>query len=215
MRIGVLGGTFDPIHYGHLIIAQEALEALGLTTVIFVPAAQPPHKPTGAVASGEHRYRMVELALADDPRFTVSDIEHRRCGRSYSIDTLEEFSRSLAPGDELCFLVGSDTVGELPTWKDIERFPRLCRLIVIARPGHPLEHISSLTAIFPADTVEQLRRDAMPIDPVGISASSIRAKVSQGRSIRYLVPEPVRRYLHQHHLYRSEAPSATSPASSN
>ena len=215
MRIGVLGGTFDPIHHGHLIIAQEALEALELATVIFVPSGRSPHKPADAVTPGEHRYRMVELALEDDHRFTISDIEHRRPGPSYTIDTLRELSRSLAPEDELCFLVGSDTVVELPTWKQIERFPEFCRLIAITRPGHPLEHITSLAGVFPPETVEQLRRDALTIGLVGISATDIRLKAHQGRSIRYLVPDPVYQYIQEHHLYCSEAASPAPSGSSN
>ena len=215
MRIGVLGGTFDPIHHGHLIIAQEALEALDLATVIFVPSGRSPHKPADAVTPGEHRYRMVELALQNDHRFTISDIEYRRPGRSYTIDTLRELSRSLAPEDELCFLVGSDTVAELPTWKEIERFPEFCRLIVIPRPGHPIEQLTSLASIFPPKTVEQLRRDTLTISPVGISATDIRLKVSQGRSIRYLVPDPVHQYVQEHHLYSSAAASPAPSGSSN
>jgi len=209
MRIGVLGGTFDPVHYGHLIIAQEALEALDLATVIFVPSAQPPHKPAYAVTAGEHRYRMVELALAEDLRFTISDIEQQRVGRSYTIDTLREMSRSLSPGDELCFLVGSDTVPELTTWKDIGRFPEFCRLIVVARPGYPLDLITALGTCFPDRVVEQVRRDALVIDPVGISATALRHKVAQGRSICYFVPEAVRLYIEEQKLYRAQ----TEPAS--
>jgi len=215
VRIGVLGGTFDPIHHGHLIIAQEAFEALELATVIFVPSGRSPHKPAHAVTPGEHRYRMVELALEDDHRFTISDIECRRPGRSYTIDTLRELSRSLAPGDELCFLVGSDTVVELPTWKEIDRFPDFCRLIVVTRPGHPLEEIASLAGIFPPRTVEQVRRDALTINPLGISATGIRLKVSQSRSVRYLVPDQVHRYIREHHLYCPQSASPEPSGSSN
>lgn len=215
MRIGVLGGTFDPIHHGHLIIAQEALEALDLATVVFVPSAHPPHKPVGAVTSAEHRYRMVERALEDDPRFSISDIECRRSGRSYTIETLREMSRSLGEGDELCFLVGSDTVGELPTWKDIRRFPEFCRLIIVSRPGHPLDRIDALRGLFPASVVDEMRRDALAVTPVGISATDIRRRVRRGRSIRYLVPEAVRRYIEEHGLYRSEGGSASSEGSNS
>ncbi len=215
MRIGVLGGSFDPIHYGHLIIAQEALEALGLTTVVFVPAALPPHKSGRALASIEDRYRMTELALAEDPRFTISDIERRRAGRSYTVDTLAEMRRSLAPGDELCFLVGSDTVSELATWKEFQKLPELCRLIVIARPDFPLNAISSLVEHFPQETVARLRRDALAIQPVGISATAIRRKLAGGRSVRYLVPEAVRLYIEEHRLYGPPEGSAPSPSPSN
>jgi len=123
-------------------------------------------------------------------------------------------SRSLSPGDQLCFLVGSDTVSELTAWKQIERFPEFCRFIVIARPGHPLEDISSLICIFPPRTVEQMRGDALAIAPVGISATDIRTKVSHGRSIRYLVPDSVRQYIHEHGLYASDVESAPSSPSS-
>jgi len=215
MRIGVLGGTFDPIHNGHLIIAQEALKALDLFTVIFVPAASPPHKPGELAAPIEHRYRMVELALEGESRFSISGIERRRGGRSYTVDTLEEMTRSLGPDDELCFLVGSDTVSELPTWKEVGRLPELCRLIVIARPGYPLQEIDSLVAIFSTDTVQQIRRDALLINPVSISATAIRQDVAQGRSIGDLVPEPVRCYIKTHGLYRRPAGSSASSAPSN
>jgi len=207
MRIGVLGGSFDPVHHAHLIIAQQALDVLGLETVVFVPAPDPPHKPRGALAPIEHRYRMVELALESDPRFVISDIERRRRGPSYTVDTLEELSRSLSPGDELFFLIGSDTVGELPAWHEAHRLPELSKLVILTRPGYPLERISSLDSIYSAETVERLRRGALTVEPIGISATAIRERCALGRSIRYLVPEAVRRYIEKHGLYQGPAES--------
>ena len=189
MRIGVLGGTFDPVHIGHLILAQEAYTKLALDRVLFVPAAVPPHKDPGAVSPAHHRLRMVQLAVGDDPRFQASDLEFRRPGKSYTVDTLRHI-RKLWPGSKLFLLIGADNLGELPTWKEYEELFLLSEVVVAHRPG--AEPCGEL-----ADRVRFLS-----IPMVSISATYIRRRVADGEPIRYLVPREVEEYIGEHGLYR-------------
>ena len=188
-RIGILGGTFDPVHIGHLILAQEAYIRLHLEKVVFVPAAMPPHKDPKSVTPASHRLRMVELAVAGDPRFEVSDVELKRSGRSYTIDTLR-YMKSLWPEARLFLLIGADNLRELPTWKEYEALFRLSRIVVAHRPG--------------AEPGGELmdRVQFLPIPMVAISASEIRKRVSKGEPVRYLVPPEVERYIEEQGLYR-------------
>lgn len=188
-RIGILGGTFDPIHIGHLILAQEAHIRLRLDKVVFVPAATPPHKDPQSVAPASHRLHMVELAVSGDPRFEVSDVELRRPGRSYTVDTLRHMRR-LWPDVQLFLLIGVDNLKELTTWKEYEALFQLSRIVVAYRPG--TEPGGELT--------ERVR--FLPIPMVAISASEIRARVAKGEPIRYLVPPEVEWYIREQGLYR-------------
>ncbi|APD09444.1 MULTISPECIES: nicotinate-nucleotide adenylyltransferase [Thermus] len=186
MRIGLFGGSFDPIHLGHLLAASEAASALGLDQVLFVVAARPPHKTP--VAPPEARYEMVLLATAEDRRFGASRLELDRPGPSYTVDTLEE-ARRLFPEDELFFITGADAYRDVLTWKEGHRLHELATLVAVARPGYPLEAM-------PVPVVP------LWVPEVGISSTEIRRRIRQGLSVRYWVPRAVEVYLEKHALYR-------------
>jgi nicotinate-nucleotide adenylyltransferase len=188
IRVGVFGGTFDPLHLGHLRAAENARETLGLAEVVFVPAGCPPHRPRPG-GSPFDRYAMVALATASHPGFVASEVEVAREGPSYTVDTLEAL-RSARPGAELVLLVGSDTYPEMATWKDAARLRTLCALAVVRRPGED--------AVPPADGgVAFVEGAGLPI-----SASEVRERLRQGRSVRYLVPDAVADYIDKRRLYR-------------
>ncbi|GAA6741911.1 nicotinate-nucleotide adenylyltransferase [Thermus oshimai] len=186
MRIGLFGGSFDPIHIGHLLAASEAAEALGLDRVLFVVAARPPHKTP--IAPPEARYEMVLLATAEDERFSASRLELARPGPSYTVDTLRE-ARALFPGAELFFITGADAYRDLPTWKEGERLADYATLVAVARPGYPLEAL--FAPVIP-----------LWVPEVGISSTEIRRRIKEGRSVRYWVPRPVEVYLERNGFYR-------------
>jgi nicotinate-nucleotide adenylyltransferase len=187
MRVGVFGGTFDPVHVGHLAIANAALESVPLDRVLFVPARRAPLKERGPVADEEDRLRMLELAVAGEPRFSVSRVELDRAGPSYTVDTLEE----LAGGGDLFLILGSDAMANLPRWKDADRIAELATLTVAERPGAP-ERVGDAPIV---------RFDAPRLD---ISSRELRARAARGLSLRYLVPEPVWRHIEARGLYRAE-----------
>ena len=187
MKIGILGGSFNPIHFGHLILAQEAKESLGLEKVLFVPCALPPHKSEDDLLSASHRLEMVRLAIQGDPHFELSDLEVRRGGVSYSIDTVSTLRKQF-PSATFYFLIGSDALQGLSRWKEIEQLKRLCHFVMAGRPRFPA-----------VDLPKELLRLSMP--EIDISSREIRQRLKEGRSIRYLVPEPVRDYLEKKQLY--------------
>lgn len=213
-KVGVYGGSFDPIHLGHLRAAEEVREQLGLDYVLFVPAANPPHKPTRRLADGAARLEMVELAVADHPAFAASPIEIERGGVSYSVDTVGELARR-DPDAEHWFLVGLDAWREIHLWREIERFLGLVNVAVVRRPPAPLEQslahlpIAAREAFcYRPDTRSHGHRNGttltfLSIDGLDVSATAIRDALRAGRSVRYLVPPPVERYLREHPLYRS------------
>ena len=198
--IGVMGGTFDPIHIGHLAIGEEAREALALDAVMFVPAGQPPHKPAGSVTSVEHRLAMVELAIADNPSFELSRIEVERRGPSYTVDTLE----ALAGGDDLVLILSAETFAELPSWHEPERLFDAARMAVVPREGYPAPDPAWLAEAFPG---REARVTYLEGPRLGLSSTAIRARVATGRSIRYLVPDMVEAYIADKQLYRRPTPS--------
>ncbi len=193
---GVLGGTFDPIHHGHLVIAEEARETLGLERVLFVPAATPPHKPGRPVTDAARRMAMVELAIADNPSFRVSVLEVERGGASYTVDTLEALRDQGI--SEPWFILSAEALAGLPTWRDPERILVLCRLAVVPRAGYEPLGPAWVAARFPGleDRVTFLPGPLLPI-----SGSVVRRRAAAGRSVRYLVPDPVARYIADQHLY--------------
>lgn len=188
MKIGILGGTFNPIHIGHLIIAEESREKLGLDKVIFVPTYLPPHKDNGNIALANDRISMVKLAVSDNTNFTVSDIEIKRSGRSYTIDTIKQFKADY-PKDELYFIIGSDLLEYLDDWKDLKEIIKIVKFIVVTRPGYPLERIPSYIT-------------TLPIRAVDVSAFEIRSNIKENKSFRYLVPEKVYGYIKEKGLYK-------------
>lgn len=186
-----MGGTFDPIHVGHLRAAENAREGLALDEVRFLPAQVPPHRPA-PVSSARDRFAMVALATALHPRFVADDLELQREGPSYTVDTIARL-RDERPGDEVVLVVGSDTLPELPTWKDHERLLRMCTVAVVTRPeeGRP-------------ERTQAVRAEVRLITGPGlaVSATEIRRRVKEGHSIRYLVPETVADYIAKRGLYR-------------
>jgi nicotinate-nucleotide adenylyltransferase len=190
VKIGILGGTFDPIHLGHLRAAECAREELGLDRVVFVPARTPPHGK-GPQASSLDRYAMVAVATAGHPAFEPSDIELRRDGPSYTVDTLTEWLRD-SPEDALFVIVGSDTFAEMPSWKEPERVFALCTVAVVARPGDASPETRSRSA----------RAVGVEGPGLAISSTEVRQRLAAGRSVRYLVPEAVADYVVKRGLYR-------------
>ena len=199
--LGIMGGTFDPIHFGHLAAADEAREVLGLERIVFVPAGIPPHKADQRVARAEDRLAMVEAAIADNAAFEVSRIDIDRAGPSYTVDTVElmaERERAAGHEPDLTFILSVETLRELPTWHEPERLLDRCRLAVMPREGYPAPGPDWLTEHFPGreDRVVSLGGARLEI-----SSSAIRARVARGRSIRYLVPAAVAAYIADHGLY--------------
>ncbi len=198
MNIGVLGGTFDPIHIGHLILAKEVRARLNLAEILFVPAGQPWLKVGSPISPAEHRVEMVRLAIANEPYFKLSTMEIERAGPTYTVDTIAELKAQLGTGDELFFILGRDNLAELPRWRQPSRLITLCRLVAVPRPGCPLPDLEALEAVIPGLSQRVTLMDKPEID---ISASAIRDRVAQGLSINNLVPKPVERYIEEHKLY--------------
>ena len=194
MRIGLFGGTFDPPHIGHLVVAQDAADALDLDLVLFVPAGIPPHKRERVISAAEVRLAMTRAALGEEARFAADDREMRRAGPSYTVDTLTEL-RAEQPTAELLLLVGADQYRELHTWRRAGEIRRFCRVAVLERGGRGQE--PSVT-----DDVH------IPVTRIDISGSDIRARVGAGRSIRFLVTPAVDQIIRQHGLYQSTAAAA-------
>lgn len=188
MKIGILGGTFNPIHIGHLILAEEAREKLDLDRVIFVPTYLPPHKDNSDIAFASARMMMVKLAISGNKYFCVSGVEIKRNGRSYTIETIKEF-KEIYPKDELFFIIGSDLLKYLDEWKDLDEIIKIVKFIVATRPGYPLEKIPSYI-------------QTIPIRAVDVSGFEIRCCVKENRSFRYLVPEAVYKYIIKKKLYK-------------
>ena len=196
-QIGLLGGTFNPPHIGHLVCAQEALVQLGLERVVLMPVGVPPHKEAADDPGGEHRYEMCRLATAKDERLAVSRLEVDREGASYTVDTLRSIHES-APGDDLTFIVGGDMAHSLPVWQEPEALLSLARLAVAEREGVRREDISRrLAPLAPPDRVVFF--DMPRID---VSSSSLRRRIADGRPIRYLVPDAVAAEIEASGLYR-------------
>jgi nicotinate-nucleotide adenylyltransferase len=199
VRVGVMGGTFNPIHYGHLVTAEEALSQFNLDKVIFMPAGQPPHKTNREILPPEERYLLTVIATASNPDFVVSRLEIDRKGPSYTIDTLLELHDQLKPGTDLFFITGADAVWEILTWKDAERLVELTEFIAATRPGYSLEKFKKLH-VLPEDEGPEKGKpkvSIMEIPALAISSTDIRRRVRENRPIRYLVPEGVANYIYK------------------
>ncbi|MBN2831376.1 MAG: nicotinate-nucleotide adenylyltransferase [Candidatus Omnitrophica bacterium] len=188
MKIGILGGTFNPVHIGHLILAEEARDKLGLDKIIFIPANLPPHKDNVDIADSNTRLKMLKLALKGNKHLAVSDIEIKRKGRSYTIDTIralkQEYSR-----DEIYFIIGSDLLKYLDEWKDLGQIMSLVKFTAATRPGYPLENIPAYIK-------------TLKIRAVDVSGFSVRECIKESKSFRYLVPEAVFNYIRKNNLYK-------------
>jgi nicotinate-nucleotide adenylyltransferase len=198
-RIGVFGGSFDPVHMGHLTIAQDAVEQLELARLIFVPAAVPPHKQGHTLADGRHRFEMLQLATEGNLSFEVSDMELQRGGVSYTFDTMTQIQFE-HPGAELYFIVGLDSLAELHLWRNVEQLLEKYTVVPLARGGEDPAKIAEqiqLSSHWKTKLLERLIR----IHEVEISASEVRMRLAEGLSIRYLVPPEVEMYIAEHHLY--------------
>jgi nicotinate-nucleotide adenylyltransferase len=210
-RIGLFGGTFDPIHLGHLRSALEVHEAFQLNRLIFIVAATPPHKLDRPIISTRHRWNMVKVAIAGNPNFALSDVEIRREGTSYSIETISYYHRHLKEGERLFFIVGADAFLEIETWKDYPQLFAVCDFIVISRPNFdPLQ--APVLASEGFKKVDRGDRFLHPsghslylfrVTPIGISSTGIRKAVREGRSSNYLVPKEVGEYIAREGFYRS------------
>jgi len=188
MRIGILGGTFNPIHNGHLQLAQKARQKLRLDKIIFVPANIPPHKSKAGILSARERYKMVKAAIKGHPCFELSDYEIRSKGTSYSVKTLEYFRKRFGVQARIFFLAGSDSLGQLNSWKDLKNIIKMVDFVVVSRPGYK-------TTEFPGIRI-------MSIPTPDISSTALRRRIKSGFSIRGLVPGAVSRYIHKRGFYK-------------
>ncbi len=198
MRVGVLGGTFDPIHLGHLKIAEEVRLKLDLERVLFMPTGQPRLRADDYLSPVADRLRMVELATCDNPYFQVCDNETRRSGPTYTVDTLIELRGSLGSDDSLYFIVGVDILSRFHDWKEPERVLELCNLVVVTRPGHEDFDWTAWLGSFPQAADRLTRLEPTMVD---ISGSEIRRRSGQGKSVRELVPDSVAEYIQERNLY--------------
>lgn len=202
--VGLYGGSFDPIHFGHLISARSLAEHFGLDRVVLIPSARPPHKPGVRLAGEEHRLAMAQLAADDDPLFDVSDLEFHRAGPSYTIDTVAAMQQTLGATVELSWIIGADSLPELPTWYRVSDLVQQVRIITATRPGWQRPELSRLAEAVGAELAEQLVANSAQTPAIDISATDIRRRAASGLSIRYLVPAPVASYIHQHGLYATD-----------
>lgn len=219
-RVGVFGGTFDPPHLGHLILAEEIREAFGLAEVYFMPCNEPPHKDREDLTDAKHRFAMVVAATLHNPAFVASPIEVNRPGKSFSIDTVRELHETMGDDTEIVFVTGLDAFLEIETWEGYEQFLDLCQVIVVSRPGHGFEDVAKLPDWITGRTVDLRDCEGSPADQfpaegrciflsdavhIDISSTDVRRRVAAGSSVRYKVPAEVERYIRANGLYRSGA----------
>lgn len=200
MKVGIFGGTFDPIHSGHLIIAEEAREGLGLDEVVFIPAGQPWLKAGQQISDARHRMAMVQLATASNSRFRASDVEIKRQGPTYTVDTLAELCGELGPTAELYLILGIDLLAELARWHEPVRLFELATVVAMSRQGFKEFDMGVLDAIAPGTSTRVVLMDGPMI---GISGADLRRRVAAGLSIRYQVPDGVAAYIQEYGLYKS------------
>lgn len=193
-RVGVMGGTFDPIHNGHLVAASEVAARFGLDEVIFVPTGRPWQKTGKNVSDAEHRYLMTVIATASNPRFTVSRVDVDRPGNTYTIDTLRDLAEKLGEGTEVFFITGADALAQILSWKEVDELFELAHFVGVSRPGHELSSEG-----LPQDGVSLLQ-----IPALAISSTDCRDRVLDDLPVWYLVPDGVVQYIAKHNLYRSE-----------
>lgn len=218
MRLGLFGGTFNPIHHGHLAIARQTREALALDRILFIPTGDPPHKTHEDLAPANNRYEMVCLAIEAEPAFALSDLETCRAGKSYSVDTVKLIQQEYGPETQITFLIGLDAFLDFATWREPETLIRLCSFVVISRPGLSFQSLSTMPllpsisrqSLADLDTGKTPRLDiplgsstvtCLALPPSRISASDIRKRIKEGLPVANLLPPLVKSYILQHHLY--------------
>ncbi|WP_083238742.1 nicotinate-nucleotide adenylyltransferase [Caloranaerobacter ferrireducens] len=198
-RIGIMGGTFDPIHIGHLVIAEEIRNEFKLDKVIFIPAGNPPHKDNKKITSARHRYIMTLLATLSNPYFEVSTIEIEKKETTYTIDTIKTL-RKICNNVELYFITGADSIFELHTWKNVGELLKLCNFIAATRPGFEMVKLER--------KIQEIKNEygvsihTTMVTALQISSTEIRARIREGRTIKYLLPETVEKYIYKNNLYR-------------
>jgi nicotinate-nucleotide adenylyltransferase len=202
MKIGILGGTFDPVHYGHLAIAGEARDRLGLDKVLFMPAGQPWLKVEREITPSHHRVAMVQLAIKESPYFELSLIEVERDGPTYTVDTLRMLHRNVGSGVDFYFILGWDSLAEFSAWKEPEAIVKLCKLVAVTRRDKEISGLNELRRSYPDTTGTAIILDIPPVD---ISSSDIRNRVAGGLSVTDLVPGEVESYIARNQLYGSRA----------
>lgn len=198
MKLGVMGGTFDPVHYGHLVVAEGVRYEYRLNKVIFVPAGRPPHKAGRPISGPEHRLAITALATASNPYFEVSDLEIKRPGLSYTYDTIRELNNMYHP-EAVYFITGADAILELLSWHRVLELLTMCHFIAATRPGYNLETLTVRLKQLPASLMERIA--AVEVPALAISSSDIRRRVGDGRPIKYLLPESVEAYILTNGLY--------------
>lgn len=198
-RLGIMGGTFDPIHYGHLVTAEVARAKFGLDVVVFVPSGEPPHKRGVRISPGRDRYMMTVLATATNPYFEVSRVELDRPGPSYTVDTVREFRAKHGPDTDLYFITGADAALEIFTWKDAHDLLKMCAFIAATRPGYCTSRLEA--ELERARAISDHGVFVLEVPALAISSSDIRARVRNGDPIRYLLPESVENYIRKAGLY--------------
>jgi nicotinate-nucleotide adenylyltransferase len=204
MRVGIFGGTFDPIHHGHLILAEQCREQGRLEQVWFVPAPRPPHKNDGTLTRFDQRVEMIQLAIAGQAAFRVDEIEKERTGPSFTVDTVTELRRR-HPADDFYLLVGSDTLAEIHTWYEPVRLLRMVGLLAMTRPGHPTRTAEQIRALLRLPESASVRVDMVETPLIDISSHDLRNRAAAGRSLRYLLPRAVEIYVAEKQLYRGSS----------
>ena len=199
LNLGIMGGTFDPIHIGHLVTAEEAWQQYGLDKVIFIPAGLPPHKEAENISDSEHRYMMTVLAVINNPRFYVSRYEIDKTSPSYTIDTVRYLLRYYGKGTNIYFITGTDAVLEILTWKDYEELLNSCHFIAASRPGYTLERLQTKAEGYYPDILEKVHLLENPA--MSVSSTFIRSRVREGKTIKYLTSELVEHYIYKNNLY--------------
>ncbi|MEZ6084439.1 MAG: nicotinate (nicotinamide) nucleotide adenylyltransferase [Phycisphaerae bacterium] len=209
-RVALYGGSFNPVHHGHLSIARSIAEALDIDQVVLLPSHAPPHKLAQGLAKTEHRMAMVRLAVTNDPLFSVSDHDATCVGPSYTVKTIEHFKSALPDDAEIVWIVGADSLLELHTWYQVAKLVANCRIVTANRPGSAIGSLDALEAMIGKEATRRLLDDVIDTPHIDISSTQIRNRVKENRSIRYFVPSNVEEYIRQHGLYAAGQTTGTS-----
>lgn len=210
-RIALYGGCFDPIHHGHLIVARAVAERLDIGRVVLLPTADPPHKRAVSLTPAAHRAEMIRLAIRGEGLFELSDYDLTRPGPTYTLDTVRHFRTMLGAAAEMFWIIGADSLAELPTWHRVAELVDACRIVTACRPGWEAPDLSGLRKLLSGPQLARLTADIVETPRIDISATDIRRRVAAGWSIRYLVPDAVAAYIAQHGLYRAPQAVAGGP----